>query len=221
MTHHHLDDPMSLISHYNPGIYNQLIPPDQGEGKPWRRRKKKKGETKSNTSGVVVRKRKLSEEQVNLLERSFGEEQKLETERKAKLAFELGLDPQQVAVWFQNKRARWKNKKLREEYSKLKSEHKATIIHKCRLETEILKMKEQLCEAGKEIQRLLLLESNFAGISSNINNSIITTNTTSSIFSLMEHPHFLGEQFGMDGILMANNNNNNISFGGDDQNTYI
>lgn len=101
-----------------------------------RRRKNKKREGNNNTS-VVVRKRKLSEEQVNLLERSFGDEHKLETERKDKLASELGLDPHQVAVWFQNRRARWKNKKLEEEYSKLKIQHETTIIEKYRLETEV------------------------------------------------------------------------------------
>ncbi|KAK6793475.1 hypothetical protein RDI58_006928 [Solanum bulbocastanum] len=196
MSHYQLDDhQMVMISQYNPGIYNQLVP-DQGEVKPWRRRKNK-GETSSTG---VVRKRKLSEDQVNLLERSFGDTHKLDMGTKAKLASELGLDLQQVVVWFQNRRARWKNKKIEDEYSKLKSQHEITIVEKCHLETEILKMKEQLSEAKKEIQRLSL-GSNCARVSSN-NNSPITT--SSSIFS-MEQPQFL-EDFGMEGILMDNIN---------------
>lgn len=68
---------------------------------------------------------------------NFGNEHKLESERKDKLASELGLDPRQVAVWFQNRRARWKNKKLEEEYTKLKTAHETNIIEKCRLESEV------------------------------------------------------------------------------------
>ena len=68
---------------------------------------------------------------------NFGNERKLESERKDRLASELGLDPRQVAVWFQNRRARWKTKKLEEEYSKLKNEHETTVVEKCRLETEV------------------------------------------------------------------------------------
>ncbi|XP_031106796.1 homeobox-leucine zipper protein ATHB-40-like [Ipomoea triloba] len=78
-----------------------------------------------------IRKRKLSEEQVNLLEQSFGDESKLESERKYRLASELGLYPRQVAIWFQNRRARWKNKKLEKEYSKLKAEHESTVLENC------------------------------------------------------------------------------------------
>ncbi|KAH1129228.1 hypothetical protein J1N35_000606 [Gossypium stocksii] len=60
-----------------------------------------------------------------------------ESERKDRIASELGLDPHQVAVWFQNRRARWKNKKLEEGYSKLKSLHEIVVLDKCRLEFEI------------------------------------------------------------------------------------
>ncbi|XP_059284071.1 homeobox-leucine zipper protein ATHB-40-like [Lycium ferocissimum] len=199
---HQVDDQRVMISQYYPGIYTQLVP-ERGEVKPRWRRKKNKGEVSSNTSGVV-RKRKLSEEQVNLLERSFGNEQKLETGGKDKLASELGLDPQQVAVWFQNRRARWKKKKLEDEYFKLKAEHETMIVQKNCLETEVLKMKEQLSEAEKKIQRLLLER--------NCNNSPISTSSYS-----MEQPHFLGEFGIIEEILM----DNNVFFIPDDQNSYI
>lgn len=68
---------------------------------------------------------------------NFGNEHKLESERKDRLASELGLDPRQVAVWFQNRRARWKNKKLEEEYSTLKKMHDNVVVEKCRLESEV------------------------------------------------------------------------------------
>ncbi|KAL0332506.1 UNVERIFIED_CONTAM: Homeobox-leucine zipper protein ATHB-40 [Sesamum calycinum] len=185
-----VDDQMVLISQYYPdGIYSQFVP-EQGaaaNSKPRRRRKKNKGDRGGAGDGVM-RKRKLSEEQVNMLERSFGSEHKLESERKDRLAAELGLDPRQVAVWFQNRRARWKSKKLEEEYSKLKSEHETAVVEKCRLETELLKLKEQLQEAEKEIQRL---SERWDGVSSN---------SPSSSFSMEAmDPPFLGE-FGMEGL---------------------
>lgn len=59
--------------------------------------------------------------QVHLLEKSFETENKLEPERKTQLAKKLGLQPRQVAVWFQNRRARWKTKQLERDYDLLKS----------------------------------------------------------------------------------------------------
>ncbi|PSS30806.1 Homeobox-leucine zipper protein like [Actinidia chinensis var. chinensis] len=185
MDHSQVENEMVLISRFYPGIYSQLVP-QQGEAKPRRRKKKSKGE--GSSGGGLMRKRKLSEEQVNQLEMSFGNEHKLEAERKDKLASELGLDPRQVAVWFQNRRARWRSKKMEEEYSKLKSEHETTVVEKCRLETEVLKLKEQLSDADKEIQKML---ERCDGISSN---------SPSSSFSMEAMgPPFVGE-FGMEGF---------------------
>lgn len=111
-----------------------------GEVKPPKRRKKKsKGTVVVGDGGnSLFRKRKLTDEQVNMLEISFVDEHKLESERKDRLAAELGLDPRQVAVWFQNRRARWKNKRLEEEYNKLKNSHDNVVVDKCRLESEVL-----------------------------------------------------------------------------------
>ncbi|KAM0055108.1 putative transcription factor homeobox-WOX family [Helianthus debilis subsp. tardiflorus] len=178
-----VDDQLVLLSQYYPAIYDQLIPEQVEVVKPRRRRKKIKSE-----SSTGFKKRKLSDEQVSLLEQNFGDEHKLESERKDKLASELGLDPRQVAVWFQNRRARWKNKKLEQEYSKLKTDHDSTVLEKCRLETEVLKLKEQLSEAEKEINRLA---ERLDGTSS-------TSPSSSFSMEAMEPPFFDG--FGMEGL---------------------
>lgn len=208
------DDPMAFISqYYSSEIYSQFVPEQEAAApnpKPRRRRKKNKGDEGGGDG--VMRKRKLSEEQMNMLEKNFGSEHKLESERKDRLAAELGLDPRQVAVWFQNRRARWKSKKLEEEYSRLKSEHDTTVIEKCHLETQLLEIKDQLGEAEKEIQRLS--ERGGDGFSSN---------SPSSSFSMdaMNEPPFLGE-FGMEGLenVLYNGSDNNYGLGSGWDNFY-
>lgn len=105
-----------------------------GEQKTRRRRKK----VKEDELSAEMKKRRLNDEQVKFLEMSFKKERKLETGRKVGLATELGLDPKQVAVWFQNRRARHKSKQLEEEYMKLKSAHDSVVVEKCHLENEVL-----------------------------------------------------------------------------------
>ncbi|KAL5987094.1 Homeobox-leucine zipper protein ATHB-40 [Asimina triloba] len=73
-----------------------------------RKRKRVKGEEVA----AGPKKRRLSTEQVRLLEMNFGREHKLEAARKDRLATQLGLEPRQVAVWFQNRRVRWKCKQI-------------------------------------------------------------------------------------------------------------
>lgn len=74
-------------------------------------------------SGQIEKKRRLSVDQVKSLEKNFEVDNKLEPERKVKLAQELGLQPRQVAVWFQNRRARWKTKQLERDYGVLKANY--------------------------------------------------------------------------------------------------
>ncbi|KAK4720420.1 hypothetical protein R3W88_010653 [Solanum pinnatisectum] len=67
------------------------------------------------------KKRRLLPKQVEFLEKSFEVENKLEPERKVQLAKETGLQPRQVAIWFQNRRARCKTKQLEKNYDVLKA----------------------------------------------------------------------------------------------------
>lgn len=62
-------------------------------------------------------KRRFSDDQIKSLESMFESETRLEPRKKLQLASELGLQPRQVAIWFQNKRARWKSKQLERDYS--------------------------------------------------------------------------------------------------------
>ncbi|KAK4353068.1 hypothetical protein RND71_028586 [Anisodus tanguticus] len=67
------------------------------------------------------KKRRLKVHQVKALEKNFEVDNKLEPERKVKVAQELGLQPRQVAIWFQNRRARCKTKQLERDYNVLKA----------------------------------------------------------------------------------------------------
>ena len=69
--------------------------------------------------------RRLGYDQVKALEKAFEVENRLEPERKVKLASQLGLQPRQVAVWFQNRRARWKTKQMEKDYTILKNKFEA------------------------------------------------------------------------------------------------
>uniref|UniRef100_A0A1D1ZIR0 Homeobox-leucine zipper protein n=1 Tax=Anthurium amnicola TaxID=1678845 RepID=A0A1D1ZIR0_9ARAE len=97
------------------------------------------------------KKRRLTSEQVEMLERSFEAENKLEPERKSDLARKLGLQPRQVAVWFQNRRARWKTKQLERDFDRLKSsydslraDHDSVLQDNLSLRSQILSLTEQL-----------------------------------------------------------------------------
>ncbi|MCL7034283.1 hypothetical protein MKW94_004852 [Papaver nudicaule] len=98
----------------------------------------------------------LSSEQVDALERSFQEEieleqqqpgatpderknkVKLEPEKKMKLCRELGMHPRQVAICFQNRRARLKGKKIEHLYNVLKKDFETVSRENQHLQQEVI-----------------------------------------------------------------------------------
>lgn len=104
------------------------------------------------------KKRRLLPDQVRFLEKSFEVENKLEPERKIQLAKEIGLQPRQVAIWYQNRRARYKTKQLEKDYNslkatydKLKADHDSLFKENEELKNEVHLLKEKLLqrERGK------------------------------------------------------------------------
>lgn len=107
------------------------------------------------------KKRRLSVDQVKALEKNFEVENKLEPERKVKLAQELGLQPRQVAVWFQNRRARWKTKQLERDYGVLKANYDTLKLNYDTLQRD----NESLLKEIKELKSRLEEENTESGAS--------------------------------------------------------
>lgn len=97
------------------------------------------------------KKRRLKADQVQFLEKSFETDNKLEPDRKIQLAKDLGLQPRQIAIWFQNRRARWKNKQLekdydvlQESYNELKANYENLLLEKEKLKSQVLDLSDKL-----------------------------------------------------------------------------
>ncbi len=92
---------------------------------------------KNNYGSCQEKKKRLTTDQLDSLEQNFQEEIKLDPDRKMKLSKELGLQPRQIAVWFQNRRARWKTKQLEHLYDVLKQEYDVVYREKQKLQEEV------------------------------------------------------------------------------------
>uniref|UniRef100_A0A251RT84 Homeobox-leucine zipper protein n=1 Tax=Helianthus annuus TaxID=4232 RepID=A0A251RT84_HELAN len=109
-------------------------------------------------------KKRLTNEQVKLLETSFNYNNKLDSTRKSHLAQELGIPARQIAIWYQNKRARWRNQSLETEYKAIQHKLERVSSDKSRLEREVerlkvlvMKLEAQVCLVIMEISMFVLI----------------------------------------------------------------
>uniref|UniRef100_M8BGR6 Homeobox-leucine zipper protein n=1 Tax=Aegilops tauschii TaxID=37682 RepID=M8BGR6_AEGTA len=162
-------------------------------GRQRRRRRARQAAAGEGAGGDdAAKKRRLSDEQAQFLEMSFRKERKLETPRKVQLAAELGLDTKQVAVWFQTRRARYKSKLIEEEFSKLRAAHDAVVVHNCRLEAELLRLKERLAETEEEKNKAMAAAAATAGGGGGSSPSSSSFSTVTAMVG--------GQQFGMEEV---------------------
>lgn len=155
------------------------------------------------------KKRRLNIEQVRALEKSFELGNKLDPDRKMQLARALGLQPRQIAIWFQNRRARWKTKQLERDYDILKKKFEAAKADNDSLKAQNHKLHSELMalKSGESIGIGVInlnKDNNEGSWSNGSENSIdvnlgTTTGTTSAADSpLYSHP--------------MNKNNNSAAF---------
>jgi hypothetical protein len=165
--------------------------------------------------GLGGKKRRLALEQVRALERSFETDNKLDPERKARIARDLALHPRQVAVWFQNRRARWKTKQLERDFNALRARHDALrsdcdVLRRDKdaLAAEIQELREKLSmpdravkteaagnvDAGEErLQAAAMGGAVFKDGSSDSDSSAVLNDEASPYSNaVFEHPGFMG-----------------------------
>ncbi|KAF8033562.1 hypothetical protein BT93_D2224 [Corymbia citriodora subsp. variegata] len=127
---------------FNAGEYSAAAAAFQGmDSLPSPRKKKNK----------LVNKRRFSDDQIRSLESIFESESRLEPRKKLQLARELGLQPRQVAIWFQNKRARWKTKQLERDFAILRANYNTVYS---RFES-LKKEKQSLITQIEKLNRLI------------------------------------------------------------------
>ncbi|MED6217795.1 Homeobox-leucine zipper protein ATHB-13 [Stylosanthes scabra] len=125
-------------------------------------------ELSDDGSQAGEKKRRLNMEQVKTLEKSFELGNKLEPERKMQLARALGLQPRQIAIWFQNRRARWKTKQLEKDYDLLKRQFEALKADNDALQAQNHKLHTQIMALkNREPTESINLNKETEGSSSN------------------------------------------------------
>ncbi|XP_031255288.1 homeobox-leucine zipper protein ATHB-52-like [Pistacia vera] len=95
--------------------------------------------------------KRLTQDQIRLLETSFNSNRKLQVDCKLELARRLGLLPRQVTIWYQNRRAREKIHTIELDHKTIQLELDSVLLENRRLEQEVCMLKHEL----NKVQQML------------------------------------------------------------------
>ncbi|KAL1196257.1 Homeobox-leucine zipper protein ATHB-23 [Cardamine amara subsp. amara] len=144
-------------------------------------------------SKMGEKKRRLNIEQLKTLEKNFELGNKLESDRKLELARALGLQPRQIAIWFQNRRARSKTKQLEKDYDMLKRQFESLKDENETLQTQNQKLQAQVValKSREPIESINLnkeTEGSCSDRSENISGDIRPPEINSQFAAIGHHP---------------------------------
>ncbi|KAK6931210.1 Homeobox domain [Dillenia turbinata] len=145
-------------------------------------------ELSDDGSQAGEKKRRLNMEQVRTLEKNFELGNKLEPERKMQLARALGLQPRQIAIWFQNRRARWKTKQLEKDYDLLKRQYEAIKADNDALQAQNQKLHAEGREPTESINLNKETEGSCSNRSENSSEIKLDISRTAAIDSPLSAP---------------------------------
>ena len=128
-------------------------------------------------------KKRLTQDQIRLLESSFNFNKKLDSDQKFQLSQELGVPQRQVSIWYQNKRARWKNQSLEIDYKALQSRLEKTLAYNRRLESEIESLKQEL----DKVQSILVLPNTPYSFGTSLSTSCSDAVGSPSLIEIPKH----------------------------------
>ncbi|KAE8722101.1 Homeobox-leucine zipper protein HOX6 [Hibiscus syriacus] len=148
-------------------------------------------------------KRRFSDDQIRSLESIFESESRLDPRKKIQVAKDLGLQPRQVAIWFQNKRSRRKSKQLERDYNNLLHNYNNLASLFEGLKTEKQALLSQL-QKLKDLRKKPEVEEHCCGqVNSNEGQAVKSECEEQLSFSMERSEHALGALSDDDSAIMT------------------
>lgn len=147
----------------------------------------------------IITKKRLTQDQLHLLEMSFITNPKLEGDRKQELASKLGVPPKQVAIWYQNKRARCKIEAIELDYKAIQLQLQNVLAHNRMLQSEVSSLTNELNQA----HHLLCLASKPSAAPASASASA-SASTSAPSFSVLGRSSFSSPETSMNTVSWGN-----------------